>query len=752
MKTPGDTTRRRHSPKWRRRGPADSLVTVPTGADVAGGWSAGAAVRAAVGLVMVALGVAALVWLGDGQRGTNPVLALVDPSPSGPGPALRVILLVAAAATSGIGLARVLLGLTVPGDRSAPLPDGVRLVAWVGGLASAATCVVEVLIGQSSRPLGALQLTVSLLVPLLLGSARAVALPTVALAGLLATELGTARAGLPLALDVAYASAGAVLLGASVFGVSDPGALARVAVPAGLVTSVAGVAQLLLTGPGTRYDALHTGYGMAALAQAALPVLVTGFWLVTSARAGRSGGPPVAEFGTSAGELDAPAGERAEEPDVAEGKPADVPVPPPAAPRPARPGRPSGRSRAPELSRLAAGGLVVAFAAAAVLATLPRPAATPVPGQPLLRPVNLPFRNLAVLVLPMRPGPNLVHIGSTVDPVGGGQAIPAGHHGAPTPTAPGTITVSAGGAAVPVTTRPGAPGEWGVLDIPAGADRLTVTADGVPATVPVAVGTTPADPAEQSELAGPDGPECASESLAALLPAAGADQVDTPGRPGGDNAGNTLADCPSRRLTGADADALRDSVTFLAQRGVTGLNLVSDDSPRGVAAADLVRAEAARRNLPIAANPSPGDTLLVVSGWAGAAEALGQATVRARGEPGGGIVLAPWLLTGGVLREAASEVLPLRFNPQDVNARRYAATVAAVVPGETPSAGGYLAWAANMGIRLDERATFYGAAPVDVPMGMGDMDHAGSNPADWYPAGTVVPISPALTGPPGASP
>jgi hypothetical protein len=291
-----------------------------------------------------------------------------------------------------------------------------------------------------------------------------------------------------------------------------------------------------------------------------------------------------------------------------------------------------------------------------------------------------------------------------------------------------------------------------VVDIPAGADRLTVTADGVPATVPVAVGSTPADPAEQRALAGPDGPECASESLAALLAAAGADHVDTPGGPGGDNAGNTLADCPSRRLTGADADALRDTVTFLAQRGVTGLNLVSDGSPRGVAAADLVRAEATRRNLPIAANPSPGDTLMVVSGWARAAEALGEATVRARGEPGGGIVLAPWLLTGGVLQAAASEVLPLRFNPQDVNARRYAATVAAVVPGETPSAGGYLAWAAKTGIRLDERATFYGAAPVDVPMGMGDMDHSGANPADWYPAGTVVPISPALTGPPGASP
>jgi len=273
MTTPSDTTRRRHSPKWRRRGPAGSPVTVPTGANVAGGRSGGAARRTAflrgtAGLVVAALGVAALVWLGGGRQGTNPVLALVDPSPSGPGPALRVILLVATVATSGIGLVRALLGLSDPGDRPAPLPDGVRRLAWVGGLASAAACVAEVLTGQSSRPLGALQLAVSLLVPLLLGAPRAVALPALALAGLLATELGTVRAGLPLALDVAYALAGAVLLGASVFGVSHPGAVGsnavrrnpagrnrvgrnavgRIAVPAGLVTSVAGVAQLLLTG------------------------------------------------------------------------------------------------------------------------------------------------------------------------------------------------------------------------------------------------------------------------------------------------------------------------------------------------------------------------------------------------------------------------------------------------------------------------------------------------------------------------
>ncbi|HWN34195.1 MAG TPA: hypothetical protein VNP03_15710 [Pseudonocardia sp.] len=675
-------------------------------------------------LVLAALTTVALARVGGLDRAADPVLALVDPSPDGTAAAVRALLLVATAATAGIGLVAGVLARF--GERR-PVGRGVLVLAWLVGLLASAGCAVEVLTGGASRPWAAAQAAVSLLVPLLLGTARPGPAAPVALllAGVLGVELGTARTGLPLVVDVVFALAGAVLFGACVLGVGtgagagdgagtgaggQAGRVRRVAVLAGLVTTVAGVGQLALTGPPAGYDMLHTGYGLAALAQAAVPLLVTATWLLTGVRSGRAADRPEPETDDRPEHL--VTGSRA-----------------------------GGRGRAGELSRLCADGVAVAFAAAAVLATLPHPAGAPVPGQPLARPVELPFQHLAVLVAPMRPGPNLVHVAAT--PAGAGSQLAGRHHGAPPPsTPPGTVTVSAGGAAVPVTERPGAPGGWAVLDIPAGVDRITVTADGSPATVPVDVGDTPADPALQRALTGPDGPECASGLLGGLV------AVSTVGRTPAQ--ANLAADCPSQALTAAASDALRDTVTFLAGRGVTGLNLVSDGSPRGVAAADLVRAQAALATLPVRPVGAPTDTLLVVSGWSGAVPALTEAVARSEDEPAGGIVLAPWLLASGVVAAAPSEVLPLTFNPGESPARQYGATVAAVFPGEGPSAAGYLAWlrAGGAGAPLEPRATFYGAAPVDVPMGMDDMHMAG-NPGSWYPTGTIVPISPPV-GPAGA--
>jgi hypothetical protein len=709
------------------------------------------------------------------------VLALVDPIPSGPAAALRAVLLAATAVVAGVGM--VAGGLARPSVGKVWAPGrGVLLVAWGAGLVASAACVAEVLTGGAWRPLAAAQVAVSLLVPLLLGSAGSVlavrlVLPvSLLVAGLLAIELGTTRTGFSLAVDVVFAVAGAVLLGACVLGVGDGAGsqagqhggtrrAARVAVPAGLVTSVAGVAQLALTGPPAGYDMLHTGYGLAALTQAALPVLVSAVWLVIGRPSGEqvageqaTGEQATGEQATEAGEQatdetqaeigekpvdEKPVDEKPTEEQPAEEvgeQPAEVVEPPFGR-------RPSGRSRAGELSRLCVVGVGVAFATTAALATLPHPAAAPVPGQPLARPVEMPFQHLAVLVAPMRPGPNLVHIAAT--PAVAGSESAGHHHGAPAPaTPPGTFTVSAGGAAVPVTPRAGAPGEWAVLDIPAGTDRITVTdsdAAGTPATVPVDVGTAPAEPALAQALAGPDGPECASAMLGGLVAgsaraANGATPVPT-----------TLVECPSQRLTTADGNALRDEVDFLAGRGITGLSLVADDSPRGRAAADLVRAEAGTKSLPVRGTGVVTDTLLVVSGWSGAVPALKDAVSRSADEPAGGIVLAPWLLANSVVVTAPSEVVALPFNPGESPARQYGATVAAVFPGEGPSTAGYLAWlrAGGPGAPLAQRVTFYGAAPVDVPMGMDDMDMASGNPGDWYPSGTVVPISPPL-GPPGA--
>lgn len=723
-----------------------------------------------VAVLATVLVLAVLARVGNWYQATDLVSSLIAPSADKTAILVRVVLLVATAAVAGLALARVLAGrrslvevgrtsardasaeqfaemfadlaakvsveapanatdtsdpTNSPGSPDAPeppeappeapasvrsetparvrlyesVPVEVRVVAWVGALAVAAGCTAAVVTGQAARPVAAVQLALALAVPLLIAGRRSV-LPVgvagLALTALLGVESAAGRAGPPLVLDVVYAVVGAILLGTSVFGVavlpgrartgevtSIGGRLTRLAVVSGVVVGVAGIAQLLITGPRTSFDLLHTGYGLAALAQAALPVLVTAIWLVATG--------------------------------------------------------PKGRPRAAELSRLAAGGLTLALLAAALVTTFPRPLAAPEPGQPLLRPVNLGLRHLAVLVLPMRPGPNLVHIGDA----GGGQEIPAHGHGATPPVpaaAPGVITVSAGsGRGVPVADRAGAPGSWAVLELPVGTDRLEISGDGITATVPVNLGTTPPDPAVRSALTGPDGPECASAALGGLL--AGAD-------PSSSLTWAPPLACPSQSLTAADGSSLRDTVTFLAGRGIRALDVISDDSPRSRAAADLVRTEAAQRHLPISATPAEGDTLLVVSGWARAKDALGKATDAATGVPNGGIVLAPWLLTGGVLGSASSEVLALTFNPQNLDPRQYASTVSAVFPGESPSSAGYLSWAAQQRTPLDSRSTFYGSAPVNVPMGMDDEMDMGGEPSDWYPGGTVVPISPTLGTPP----
>jgi hypothetical protein len=73
---------------------------------------------------------------------------------------------------------------------------------------------------------------------------------------------------------VRHALDGAVLLGGWVFGGSNPRALGRLAVPSGVLALLAAMAQLALNGPRTVFDLPHPAYGLAALAQAALPVLV----------------------------------------------------------------------------------------------------------------------------------------------------------------------------------------------------------------------------------------------------------------------------------------------------------------------------------------------------------------------------------------------------------------------------------------------------------------------------------------------
>ncbi len=264
------------------------------------------------------------------------------------------------------------------------------------------------------------------------------------------------------------------------------------------------------------------------------------------------------------------------------------------------------------------------------------------------------------------------------------------------------------------------------------------------ATVPVSVDADAgAESAPSSALTGRDGPECASAVVGAVLA-------------GGPGAG-TVDRCPAQSLDPGQARDLRSMVVTMAAKGARSVRLVSDASPRSVAAARLVREEGARAGLafPADAENDPNSALVVVSGWEQAVATLGESGRRATTTPThlGGTFLAPWLLTGDVLRQTASAFLPLPFAPNEPDAQRYALALADAHPDTAPSASGYLAWARTAGVPTDPRSSLYGAAAVNVPMSVepsgSSGHHGGPDPASWFPGGTVVPVS-ALMDPAGA--
>ena len=320
--------------------------------------------------------------------------------------------------------------------------------------------------------------------------------------------------------------------------------------------------------------------------------------------------------------------------------------------------------------------MVVAFLAWTTFVALPRPAEPPTPGVPLLSAVSLSGQQVPVLVSPQRPGRNLVHV-----PVPG-------------------ITV----AGVAATERAGAQGYWAEVDLPAGRSDLAISGGGQESGVEVDAGQDPGPVVD---------PECATAALGGVI----AGRKDP------------LTSCPSGALSEEDSGALRKILAFLASRQVSGITLVADDSPRGVAAAAVVR----RSGLRVSDRPVPDGALVVVSGWADAYQAL-TAGIPAYTY---GVYLAPWLLNGPIVNSVPSSTVPLRFDPREQLAVSYAIALANAFGGETPSVGGFRAWLGPAEQSSAGKVQLFASAQVSVmPM---DHDHGGAG--QWVPGGTVVPVS-----------
>ncbi|NBH02815.1 hypothetical protein GTY80_06020, partial [Amycolatopsis sp. SID8362] len=291
------------------------------------------------------------------------------------------------------------------------------------------------------------------------------------------------------------------------------------------------------------------------------------------------------------------------------------------------------------------------------------------------------------------------------------------------------LSVGAAGLVTKAVARPGAEGTWADVELPPGRSDLEIHRGDATSFVEVDAGTA-AGPA----ITDADAPECASAALGGLV----AGRADV------------LSACPSDALTPEDGGALVKLVEFLAGRKPSALTLVEDDSPRGVAAAKLVRDTAARTGLAVRPDAGPDTALVVVSGWSAGYTAMTRAAELQRLEPTHqyGLYLAPWLLNGPIVNAVASASLPLRFDPREATAVGYAVAVGNRFGGESPTLGGFRNWLGAAGSAGDVQ--IFAAAQVNaMPMyptephvtGMVmDRDYAGQ----WVPDGTIVPITSVL--------
>ncbi|GLZ31028.1 hypothetical protein Lesp02_32170 [Lentzea sp. NBRC 105346] len=338
-------------------------------------------------------------------------------------------------------------------------------------------------------------------------------------------------------------------------------------------------------------------------------------------------------------------------------------------------------------NRIAAAGVAVALVAWGALPAIATPPDLPVAGVPVLTDVRLDDRSVPVLVSPHRPGRNLVHF-----PASAGKDLRVND--------------------VPAVPIAGAEGTWAEVDLPPGRSTLVINDS---ARVEV-------DPGDRS---GPSvDPECAGAALGALL----------------DNRRSVLTECPSQRLSTEDSDALVKLVGFLKARGVPGITLATDGSPRSTAAEKVIRSSGLR----VDTEERPDNALVAVSGWTSAYEALTRAAARQSEAPvyAHGLYLAPWLLHAPIATAITSASVPLRFDPREQLAVGYAIAVGNRFGGENPTPAGFHAW---LGDRKPSGAVqIFAVAQVSVMPNETTHSMSEELAGQWIPQATVVPVSAVL--------
>ncbi|GAA2534929.1 hypothetical protein [Winogradskya humida] len=340
--------------------------------------------------------------------------------------------------------------------------------------------------------------------------------------------------------------------------------------------------------------------------------------------------------------------------------------------------------------------LTAVVVVAGLVVTGSEPPAPPAPaGSPVLRRLETFPGAPMVLIVPGRPGANVVHLLTTGAQIG-----------------------TAADALTPTTTRPGAGPGWADVQLVPGRNRIWLRAGGVVTSMDVDAGPATSAPDPAADL-----PECAASILGGLLA----------GRPARGH------ECPADRLVPADVRALNATVDFLAGRKVPALALVADQSTRGTEAAAAVRAHARVAGLRVAEPGAGRMPLLIVSGWAGADDALRRVATNSLAAEGA--YLAPWLLDSALLDMPAGQVTGVDFDPGGPAANAYLSALHAAFPGDPACSGGFRSFAGANADSTGAPVRLFASSRIVMPGMSGHSGHGGT--LRWLPDGAVT----AVTGP-----
>jgi hypothetical protein len=284
---------------------------------------------------------------------------------------LRLVLLLSTAVVAGTALLRPVVGRAT--RRMVLVLSSASVVVAIADALSIALLPVSV-------PLAVAQLLVAVTLPVLLRWPRVAAWGGFALTLLVLAETSLGHSGIEFLTDTIYVLGAVVWLGLTVVTLTA-GRQAwntnvvrprPVALTAGVLLTLAGLAQFAFAGIGFDRRLYDTGFGLTLLLVVLLPVALTGLTLLLP-RLGRGGGRRVYPAGAVV--------------------------------------------------------VVVAFLAWTTVDALPRPPALPEPGVPLLAQASVADKQVALLVSPQRPGKNLVHFpdstGGNLSVAAGGRSVPA---------------------------------------------------------------------------------------------------------------------------------------------------------------------------------------------------------------------------------------------------------------------------------------------------------------------------------------